>query len=66
MTERMERKLLDLNARQQDGEHMPCPRCGTDRMKEPVTTNALRRGAGGYVCADFGAAEAMRGRQKQQ
>ena len=36
MTERMERKLLDLKARQQAGEHMPCPRCGKDRMKEPV------------------------------
>ena len=50
MTERMERKLLDLKARQQDGEHMPCPRCGEDRMKEPVHTNALSRMADVYVC----------------
>ena len=30
MTERMERKRLDLIARQQAGEMMPCPRCGAD------------------------------------
>ena len=36
MTERMERRLLDLKARQQAGEHMLCPRCGADTMKEPI------------------------------
>ena len=60
MTERMERKLLDLKARQEAGEHMPCPRCGEDRMKEPVQTNALSRVADVYVCDDCGTAEAMR------
>ena len=66
MTERMERKLLDLKARQQDGEHMPCPRCGKDRMKEPVHTNALSRVADVYVCDDCGTAEAMLAFMKQQ
>lgn len=30
MTERAERRLLDLKARQEAGEHMMCPRCGRD------------------------------------
>ena len=34
-------QLLDLKARQQAGEHMPCPRCGKDTMKPDLLTNAL-------------------------
>ena len=49
MTERMERRLLDLKARQQAEEHMLCPRCGADTMKEPVCTNALSRVADLYA-----------------
>ena len=45
MTERAERRLLDLKARQEAGEHMMCPRCGRDAMKAPVHTNALSRTA---------------------
>ena len=66
MTERIERKLLDLKARQQAGERMPCPRCGEDRMKEPVHTNALSRVADVYVCDACGTAEAMLAYMKQQ
>lgn len=67
MTERMERKLLDLKARQQAGEHMPCPRCGMDTMKEPVHTNALSRTDSElYVCDACGTAEAMLAFMKQE
>ena len=65
MTERMERRLLDLKARQQAGEHMLCPRCGADTMKEPVCTNALSRVADLYVCDSCGTAEAMLAFMKQ-
>ena len=43
MTEKMNTRLGDLKARQLKGEHMKCPRCGADTMKEPVHTNALSR-----------------------
>ena len=36
--------LLDLKARQQAGEHMPCPRCGKDTML------CRRRYAGARLC----------------
>ena len=36
--------LLDLKARQQAGEHMPCPRCGKDTML------CRRRYAGAQRC----------------
>ena len=65
MTERMERRLLDLKARQQAGKHMMCPRCGADTMKEPVCTNALSRVADLYVCDSCGTAEAMLAFMKQ-
>ena len=52
--------LLDLKARQEAGEKMPCPRCGRDTMKPDLHTNALSRHADGiYVCDDCGTAEAM-------
>ena len=60
MTERMERRLLDLKARQQAGKHMVCPRCGEDRMKEPIHTNALSRIADVYVCDACGTALIVR------
>ena len=65
MTERMERRLLDLKARQQAGEHMPCPRCGADTLKEPIHTNALSRATDLYVCDACGSAEAMLAFMKQ-
>lgn len=65
MAERAERRLLDLKARQEAGEHMMCPRCGRDAMKAPVHTNALSRTADVYVCDACGTAEAMLAFMKQ-
>ena len=59
MTEKMKNHLADLKARQEAGEHMCCPRCGADTMKEPVHTNALSRIADIYICDACGSAEAM-------
>lgn len=59
MTEKMNTRLGDLKARQQKGEHMVCPRCGADTMKDPVHTNALSRVADIYICDSCGSAEAM-------
>ena len=60
MTEEMKKALLDLRARQESGEHMPCPRCGLDRMKPRLYTNALSRHADGiFVCDECGSHEAM-------
>lgn len=60
MSKDIQEALLDLRARQEAGEHMPCPRCGRDTMKPALATNALSRHADGvYVCDDCGTAEAM-------
>ena len=60
MTERIERALADLRARQAAGEWMLCPRCGRDTLKPALRTNALSRHADGiYVCDECGTAEAM-------
>ena len=48
--------LLDLKARQQAGEHMPCPRCGKDNMKPDLYTNALSRHAVLFICDQCGTA----------
>ena len=66
MTERMKVCLADLKARQEAGEHMRCPRCGADTMKETVHTNALSRIADIYICDACGSAEAMLAFMKQQ
>ncbi len=50
MTEDMKQALLDLRARQESGEHMPCPRCGLDTMKPKLHTNALSRYADIMIC----------------
>ena len=60
MSKDIQEALLDLRARQEAGERMPCPRCGRDTMKPALVTNALSRHADGvYVCDDCGTAEAM-------
>ena len=59
MTEKMMNRLGDLKARQLKGEHMHCPRCGADTMKDPVHTNALSRIADIYICDACGSAEAL-------
>ena len=55
-----EKKLTDLRAKQEKGIHTACPRCGYDRMKKDIRTNALSRHADGiYICDDCGTAEAL-------
>lgn len=66
MTEKMKNCLADLKARQEAGEHMPCPRCGRDTMKPALHTNALSRIADIYICDACGSAEAMLAFMKQQ
>ena len=66
MNNNCENILADLKARQKAGEHMPCPRCGADTMKEPVHTNALSRIADIYICDACGSAEAMLAFMRQQ
>ena len=66
MTEQMKNRLADLKARQEAGEHMPCPRCGRDTMKPVLHTNALSRIADIYICDACGSAEAMLAFMKQQ
>ena len=46
MNDAMKKMLADLKARQESGEHMVCPRCGYDRMKPEIYTNAVSREAG--------------------
>ena len=66
MTEKLKKRFADLKARQEADEHMRCPRCGADTMKEPVHTNALSRIADIYICDACGSAEAMLAFMKQQ
>ena len=47
-------------AMQRKGEHLPCPRCGLDRMDRKVSRNALSRYADVYICDCCGLQEAMR------
>ena len=59
MNDAIQNRLLDLKARQLAGEHMPCPRCGRDVMKDRLHTNALSRHADIYICDECGTAEAL-------
>lgn len=59
MNDMLARRLADLKARQDAGEHMPCPRCGRDTMKPDVHTNALSRQADIMICDECGTAEAL-------
>ena len=62
MNDMLRQKLADLKAQQASGEHMVCPRCGLDRMKPELYTNALSREAGEaeiMVCDQCGTEEAM-------
>ena len=59
MTDRIRKALSDLKARQDCDEHMLCPRCGRDTMKENIYTNALSRHADIYICDTCGTEEAM-------
>ena len=59
MVDRIRKALGDLKARQEAGEHMPCPRCGRDTMKKSIHTNALSRHADIYICDACGTEEAL-------
>lgn len=59
MTDRIRKILGDLKARQDAGEHMPCPRCGRDTMKRNIHTNALSRHVDIYICDACGTEEAL-------
>ena len=59
MTDAMNNRLLDLKARQDAGENMPCPRCGRDTMYYPVHRNTLSRAANILICSDCGLQEAV-------
>ena len=59
MIESIMKALADLRARQEQREHMMCPRCGKDSMDENVHRNALSRHADIHICDDCGTAEAM-------
>ena len=59
MTDRIRKALGDLKAKQAAGEHMLCPRCGRDTMKENIHTNALSRHADIYICDACGIEEAL-------
>ncbi len=59
MTEKIQRRLLDLKAQQAADTPMTCPRCGADTMKCPMHTNALSRHVDLYVCDSCGTAEAL-------
>ncbi|NCB36955.1 MAG: hypothetical protein EOM58_13060, partial [Clostridia bacterium] len=54
----MDRKLLDLKAKQQAESETLCPRCGQNKLKAPLTHNALSRYADLYVCDECGLTEA--------
>ena len=54
----MDRKLLDLKAKQQAESEMVCPRCGQNKLKSPLTHNALSRYADLYICSECGMTEA--------
>ena len=48
--EELRKRLADLKARQEAGEHMPCPRCGRDAMDAKPIRNALSRCADVFIC----------------
>ena len=59
MCKTIDKLLLDFKARQDAGENLMCPRCGYDRMKPKLHTNARSRHADIYICDECGTAEAM-------
>ena len=51
-------RVLDLKAQQEEGKHLPCPRCGLNTMKSKLYTNALSRLSDLHVCDACGVDEA--------
>ncbi len=52
-------RLLDLQAQQESGDLMYCPRCGRESMDSVLLRNAMSRHADLHICSDCGTAEAM-------
>ena len=48
----MDRKLLDLKAKQQAESETLCPRCGQNKLKAPLAHNALSRYTDLYICSE--------------
>ena len=59
MTEKIQKRLLDLSAQQDADTPMRCPCCGADTMKRPMATNALSRVADLCICDSCGSAEGL-------
>ena len=60
MTDEMRKTLSDLRRREEAGEQTLCPRCGINRLKPALHTNALSRYVEGvYVCDECGLSEAL-------
>jgi len=60
MTDAQKNRLLDFKARQEAGEHLPCPRCGRNTMKPRLYSNALSRAADILICDACGTDESVR------
>jgi len=60
MTDAQRNWLLDFKARQEAGEHLPCPRCGRNTMKPHLYANALSRAADILICDACGTDEGVR------
>ena len=54
----MDRKLLDLKAKQQAESETLCPRCGQNKLKAPLAHYALSRYTDLYICSECGMTEA--------
>ena len=56
----MKQKIETLKERQERGEYLRCPRCGSTFMDPNPVRNALSRHADVYVCDICGTDEALR------
>ncbi len=60
MTDEMRKTLSDLKTQEETGARTLCPRCGINRLKAALHTNALSRYVDGvYVCDECGLSEAL-------
>lgn len=61
MTETKAKEIIEsLMPMQERGDHIPCPRCGHDRMHfDRPALNALSRRAKVYICETCGMEEAL-------
>ena len=57
MNEPMKKILDDLRARQIAGEHMPCPRCGYNNMRDDLGTHTKSRHVDVCICDECACTE---------